>query len=117
GLDLSTARITWEARDQEPAFGSTFTFSPKNNGSQWVEVEAQLPDGRRVFATTNFTANSPNIVWVDDSAPAGASTGADGGDSWNWVTSNPAPFSGLTAHQSAISAGSHQHYFDNATAT
>jgi len=117
GLDLSGARITWEARDQEPAFGPTFTFSPKNNGPQWVEAEAQLADGRRVFAVTNFSANSPNIVWVDDTVPAGATSGADGGDSWNWVSSNPVPFSGATAHQSAIASGSHQHYFDNATAT
>ena len=117
GLDLSGARITWEARDQEPEFGPSFTFSPKNNGTQWVEAEAQLADGRRVFAVTNFSANSPNIVWVDDAIPAGASASADGGDSWNWITSNPAPFSGATAHQSSLAAGSHQHFFDNATAT
>ena len=117
GLDLSTARITWEARDQEPAFGSTFTFTPSNNGAQWVEAEAQLPDGRRAFAKASFNANSPNIVWVDDALPAGATAGADGGDSWNWSGSNPAPFSGTLEHQSANAAGSHQHYFANATGT
>jgi hypothetical protein len=117
GLDLSGARITWEARDQEPAFGQTFTFSPKNNGTQWVEAEAQLPDGRRVFAKASFSANSPNIVWVDDALPAGAVTGADGGDTWNWVSSNPAPFSGSLAHQSALAAGEHQHYFSGASGT
>jgi hypothetical protein len=57
GMDFSRARIVWEARDQEPAFGKTFSFAPANSGSQWLEAEAQLPDGRRVFAVTNFVAN------------------------------------------------------------
>jgi hypothetical protein len=118
GMDLTGARIVWEARDQEPAFGPTFTYSPVNNGTQWVEAEAQWPDGRRAFATNTFSANSPNIIWVDDAVPAGATTGADGGDSWNWVSSNPTPFSGTLAHQSALVAGaSHQHFFYNADAT
>ncbi len=56
GLDLSRARIVWEARDQEPAFGRTFSFAAVNRGPQWIETEAQLPDGRRVFAITNFVA-------------------------------------------------------------
>ena len=54
GLDLAKARIVWEARDQEPAFGTSFKFSPKNPGDQWVEAEVQWPDGRRVYAVTNF---------------------------------------------------------------
>jgi hypothetical protein len=54
GLDSSKARIVWEARDQEPAFGTSFHFTPKNPGEQWVEAEAQWPDGRRVYAVTNY---------------------------------------------------------------
>ena len=76
GVDLSGARITWEAQGQEPTFGPTYTFSPKSNGPQWVEAEAQFPDGRRVFASATFTANSPNVVWVDDSLPTGAVPGS-----------------------------------------
>ncbi len=56
-LNLSGARITWEARDQEPAYGSTFSFSPKNAGPQWVEAEAEMPDGRRAFAQATFNAD------------------------------------------------------------
>ena len=52
-LDLNSARIVWEARDQEPTFGSSFTFTSTNAGPCWVEVEAQLPDGRRAFGVTN----------------------------------------------------------------
>jgi hypothetical protein len=117
GIDLTGARITWEARDQQPAFGQSFTFAPLNNGPQWVEAEAQFPDGRRVFAKGSFNANAQNIVWVDDSVPAGATAGADSGDSWNWISSNPTPYSGSLAHQSALAAGEHQHFFSGASST
>jgi hypothetical protein len=117
GLDLSGARVLWEAQDQQPAFGPTFTFAPVNNGAQWVEVEAQLPDGRRVFATNSFVANSPNLVWVNGAVPAGATTGADGGDTWDWVSNNPAPNLAPLDQQSAIASGEHQAYFYDAGAT
>ena len=119
GVDLSSAKIVWETRDADPTMGQTFTFTPKVNDSQWVEAEATLPDGRRVFATNNFVGTTPNVVWVDDAAPAGAMAGSDGGDpwSWNWVSSNPTPQSGQYAFQSAIASGEHQYLFQNATAT
>ena len=58
GMDLTNARVVWEARDQEPAFGSSFTFAPVRVGAQWLEVEAQWPDGHRVFAVANFSATN-----------------------------------------------------------
>ncbi len=51
GLDLSSARVVWEANAQEPAFGDTRPFSGSPSRLKWVEAEAQLPDGRRVFAS------------------------------------------------------------------
>ena len=57
-----------------------------------------------------------NTTWVDDVLPAGAVPGSDGGDGWNWVSSNPTPLSGTMANQSS-SAGLHQHYFWGATKT
>ena len=54
GVDLQTARVVWEANDHEPAFGTTFPATPAGGARQWVEAEAQLPDGRRVFGVTNF---------------------------------------------------------------
>ncbi len=51
GLDLSSARIVWEAAGQEPAFGQTLTLS--GNVPAWVEAAAQLPDGRRVFGVSD----------------------------------------------------------------
>ena len=57
GLDLHSARIVWEASGQEPAFGVSLPLPPAG-ARQWVEAEAQLPDGRRVFGVTNFTASA-----------------------------------------------------------
>jgi len=56
GLDLSGARITWEARDQQPDFGSTYTIKPKTSGTQWGEAEVTWADGRRLFGAASFTA-------------------------------------------------------------
>jgi hypothetical protein len=51
GVDLSNARVTWEAAGQEPwVGGATFTFTPSAAGTVWVDCEAMLPDGRRVTA-------------------------------------------------------------------
>jgi hypothetical protein len=74
---------------------------------------------------TNAASNSAPLtqvvdatvtIWVEDAVPSGATVGSDGGDGWNWISSNPTPFSGVQAHQSSGS-GQHQHYFYNATAT
>jgi hypothetical protein len=54
-LDLTHARIVWEGRDQPPIFAREFSFTPRQPGDQWAEVEAQLPDGRRVFGAVSFS--------------------------------------------------------------
>ena len=72
--------------------------------------------------TTNQTAQNyvaavvTGTVWVEDALPTGAAIGGSG-DSWNWVSSNPPPYSGTLAHQSALLSGMHQHYFYGATTT
>ena len=58
GLDLSRAQTVWEVKDLDPIFADTPEIAPLNVGPQWVEAEACLPDGRRVFASTNFFARS-----------------------------------------------------------
>jgi len=55
GLDLASARVVWETGGKEPVFGQSFAFTPTIGGAQRIEVEAQWPDGRRVFAMTNLT--------------------------------------------------------------
>ncbi|HVS53313.1 MAG TPA: glycoside hydrolase family 9 protein [Opitutaceae bacterium] len=117
-VDLTDAEIVWEARDAEPTIGPTFLFSPKNSGPQWVEAEAQFPDGRRVFATASFTANSSVVYWIDGALPAGAVPTANGGDTWNWsaATDKPAGLAGraTSQHQSTGGEPLHEHSFTNA---
>jgi hypothetical protein len=64
--NLAGARITWEAQDQDPTFGSSsYTFSPAfSEGSQWIEAEVQWPDGRRAFATNSIlvSTNAPPFL-------------------------------------------------------
>jgi Bacterial Ig-like domain (group 3)/F5/8 type C domain len=60
---------------------------------------------------------STDVVWVEDGVPAGAAAASDGGDAWNWISTNPTPYSGALAHQSLLAGGEHQHYFYGATAT
>lgn len=55
-------------------------------------------------------------IWVEDQLPAGAVPLGDG-ETWNWVSTDPAPLSGKLAHQSIVAAGMHQHFFQNATDT
>ncbi len=120
-VDLAGARIVWEARDSEPAVGDTFTFSAKNTGAQWVEAEAQFPDGRRVFAAANFTVNRPLVYWLDGELPTGAYGTATGGDAWSWVRSGskPSELAGRNTPQH-VSVGTdslHEHTFTDAEAT
>ena len=69
GMNLTGARILWEAKDNEPAFGTSYTFNPKTFGAQWVEVEAQWPDGRRAFAKADlYATNHLPIVSVEATA-------------------------------------------------
>jgi hypothetical protein len=67
GFELDQAQTVWEARDQEPVIARELIFAPRNVGEQWIEAEVLLPDGRRVFAKTAFSAAAsmktpPNAV-------------------------------------------------------
>jgi hypothetical protein len=114
GMDLTGARIVWEGRDQQPAFGSTYTVTPINDGDQWAEAEIEWPDGRRAFAENDFQANSPVQIWIGDSLPAGAVTTTNN-DSWNWVSSNPTPETGSSEFQTEVASGLHELSFTGAT--
>ncbi len=55
GIDLGAARVTWEAAGAEPFVGgTTFTFTPSQSGTIWIDAEAMLPDGRRLVAATQI---------------------------------------------------------------
>src|SRR5262245_23468363 len=55
------------------------------------------------FGNKGTVSQAPDeTVWVDDTLPAGAVPGADGGDGWNWISSGPSPLSGSVSHISHI---------------
>ena len=85
---------------------ATYAGDAANNGSTSATL-AQVVNGGG--------GGGADVVWIDDSIPAGAI--ADGDEAWTWVASNPTPFSGTKAHRSPLRSGEHQHYFYNATTT
>jgi len=72
-------------------------------------------NGRATWDSTGRTAGGPppppENVWFDEALPAGA-VPTTNGDSWNWVSSNPAAHSGSVSHQSALLSGVHEHSFN-----
>jgi hypothetical protein len=65
----------------------------------------------------NYFLVQSETIWIQDQVPAGAVLGVDTGipggaiDVWQWISQNPLPKFGSLAHQSAILAGLHQHFF------
>jgi hypothetical protein len=99
----------------------SFTYTPSPGFSGTDSFTYQANDGQLTsnVATVSIVVNPPatDEVWVDDSAPAGATLYSDGGDSWTWSATNPTPYSGALDLQSSVATGEHQIYFANASAT
>jgi hypothetical protein len=77
--------------------------------NQQEEGFTPLDIGAHYVALMSYPADD---VWVEDVVPAGAVLWADH-DTWNWVGSNPLPFSGAAAHKSDSYPGLHHHVFYN----
>jgi hypothetical protein len=76
---------------------------------QWKRIVKAFYAGEELVNRFSYT------IYVDDSPlPAGAVI-QNGEDGWNWASVNPKPYSGKHTHQSALKAGTHQHFFTNAT--
>ena len=58
-VDLSDARIVWEAAGAEPHFGPTTTIGRSTVGETLLEAEATKPDGRRIFGRQYLEFNDP----------------------------------------------------------
>jgi len=76
-------------------------------------VDSDVASGDYYFLRTG----QRDTVWLEDTIPDGATASYSGGDTWNWVTNNPTPYSGTKAHRSAAANGLHQHWFENAART
>ncbi len=107
--------VTQDCPVQPVTPGGVVTYSGRvRNAGNITLSNVVVTSGGSVVQPTNTVTTT---YYVDDAVPAGATLFTYGGDSWNWVTSNPTPFSGTRAHQSNIAPGVHQHVFYNATAT
>ena len=91
---LFDGRATFDASGKAPAGTTPTTTAPSTTTPSTT--------------TPTTSSGGTETVWFDDALPAGA--GGMGG-TWNWVTSNPAPLSGTAAHQTALQAGHHSHWF------
>jgi hypothetical protein len=103
-----------------PPWTTTWNSTTAANGSHSLTAVARDAAGNgttsaAVIVSVNNSSSPGAVIWMDSAVPAGASTGSSGGDVWAWVTSNPAPFSGTRVHQSAIAAGTHDHFFVGAS--
>jgi hypothetical protein len=72
--------------------------------------------GLATWDYSGVVSGAATTVWVDDSAPAGASLASDGNDRWTWIGAYPIPYPDSPANRSSGSAGEHQHYFTGASA-
>ncbi|MBK7791996.1 MAG: hypothetical protein IPJ62_05370 [Betaproteobacteria bacterium] len=99
--------------------GWTGTVTPGLPGYGFTPASRSYTNVTGSLAAQDYVAvatTATTVPWIEDAVPQGASLIADV-DSWQWAGSNPAPFSGTLAHQSALAAGIHQHLFYNATPT
>jgi hypothetical protein len=144
GSDLVTVRVAEPPRLSDSQFGSDGQFrllltgeagidyliEASTNLLDWVPLATNTVGALGTWEFANLEATNyaqrfyrareqwsgpTTVVWVDDALPAGAITA--GNESWNWVSSNPAPFSGSLASQSGLGPGEHNHYFHSATET
>jgi hypothetical protein len=108
-LSNDSAYVVGSANSATLTFGYTAVAAPSTPSTSTSTTTSTTPT---TTTPTTTTASAADVTWFDDALPAGAFGGGSGGDSWNWVTSSPAPFSGTKAHQTAIAAGVHEHYFN-----
>ena len=123
-----SAAVTCTATNNSGAYGCTVpqgwsgTITPTLAGYSFAPSSRNYANVNAGAAAQDYAATAAaERIWLDDAVPAGATLSTTGGNPWNtgwtWVGSAPSPFSGTLAHQSALMAGLHQHYFTNATTT
>jgi hypothetical protein len=59
-LDLTEASFCWESMGSHYDLAKTHVHRVTRTGDQWVQVEAWLPDGQHIAASTSFKATITN---------------------------------------------------------
>ncbi len=101
--------------DQQPLVNIRLSGKVVLKNNVYSPFSLQTSISQRVVDSDSVTIAGGDTVWFSDSIPPGATPASDGGDNWNWVSSDPRPFQGNLAHQSNSATGVHQHYFTGAT--
>ena len=92
GNMASASNVSVNVSNTTVASGSTGSGSTSTSGS----TSSTTPS-----TSTSTATNGTGVVWMDDALPAGA--GLSSG--WNWVTGNPAAYSGSKALQTVVASG------------
>jgi hypothetical protein len=77
----------------------------------FASIDAMAKAAASRETTFPFATKVTDVVWFDDLLPSAAVPLASENDRWEWVASNPQPFSGALAHRSTNAAGLHHHFF------
>ncbi|MBN2392409.1 MAG: DUF11 domain-containing protein [Anaerolineae bacterium] len=117
-------RLVTDCNINGPAWFDDISLAPSASPSQNLlpngSFELGAGDDARAFLVHETDvmdySGGNNFVWIEDALPAGA-TAYTTNDAWTWVTIDPVPYSGSQAHRSNVASGTHQHYFDGASAT
>jgi hypothetical protein len=109
GFALYGGNAYWDASGK--ALPGTTTTTPPSSGGTSSGGTSSGGTTTTPPSSGSTSTGGTETIWFDDALPTGA--GGQGGvvDTWNWVTSNPAPTSGTAAHQTALAAGEHSHWF------
>ncbi len=70
--------------------------------------EPEPAPGKKGKSGKNSTPPPPpsgDTLWLDDALPAGAIASTTAGGDWSWIGAQPAPFSGLRAHETGSATG------------
>ncbi len=77
-VPMADALVTWEVHGENTTLqrNSSRVLQPTTAGTHWIEAEAQLPDGRRLFASTNFSAAQLVTNNIEDHQPSNLTNNA-----------------------------------------
>jgi hypothetical protein len=121
GVQFKLDGVNLGAEDTNSPYSIVWDTTQATTGVHLLTAVARDAVGNRTTsaALTVAVTNVPGttVVWVDDAMPTGATPGAEGGDTWNWISSSPTPFSGTQGHQSSLGTNMHQHFFNYASTT
>ncbi len=110
--DGTITSYAWNFGDGTTGSGVSVSKSYAAAGAYTVTLTVTDNGGKTASATSTVAITAAGggvVVWVEDAVPPGAVL--LGTEPFTWVSSNPVPYSGTLAHQSALASGMHQHYF------